>query len=105
VAGGAAVGDAEGGGVGDKGTAGANGAATAGGAACGVADGSGFGVVCASANGAASASSVAPTAIDANFIDDLHNKTPPVSETIASGEALGKLSKPDGNANALHQSA
>ena len=35
-----------------------------------------------------------PTAIDVNFIDDLHTKTPPVSETIARGEALGKLSRP-----------
>jgi hypothetical protein len=101
----AGVGDAEGLGVGDNGTAGANGAATAGGAACGEADGSGFGVVCASTSGAASASSVAPTAIDANFIDDLHTKTPPVEGTIASGEVFGKLSKPDWNANALYQSA
>jgi hypothetical protein len=32
-----------------------------------------------------------PTAIDVNFIDDLHTQTPPVWGTIARGEVFGKL--------------
>ena len=51
-------------------------------------------MVCASANWTTSTSSVAPTATDVNFIDDLHTKTPPVEGKIARGEALGKLLKP-----------